>query len=198
MLDQLAVLVGKSKAKALLASVSEHRLMSAPLSALIEAGLSDKQARLVKAAVSLGLAVLHAGTPTALTSPAAVAAYLGDKALDWVESVWFVTVNAGLQPLGCHRIACASSPSGCPVLGPTALLRACILDGANGGFMAHNHPSGQPAPSSQDVQITREIQRGFTAAGLELYDHIIIAGARWASACNPGETGSFAKLRVAV
>jgi DNA repair protein RadC len=198
MLDQLAALIGGKKAKALLATVSEHRLMSAPLSALVEAGLSDKQARLVKAAVSLGLAVLHSNAPKALTSPEAVAAYLGDKALDWVESIWFVTVDAGLNPIGCHRISCASSPDGCPLLDHSPLIRACLLDGSKGGFMAHNHPSGRPAPSTSDIAVTREIQRAMRLMKLELFDHIIVAGANWASALRPDEMGSFTEMRIAV
>ncbi|GAM99889.1 DNA repair protein RadC [alpha proteobacterium U9-1i] len=38
----------------------------------------------------------------------------------------------------------------------------------------HNHPSGDPKPSTQDIHITREIVAATTAVGVKVHDHLII------------------------
>jgi DNA repair protein RadC len=45
--------------------------------------------------------------------------------------------------------------------------------------VAHNHPSGDPTPSRDDVAATRRIADAARAAGLRFLDHVIIASARW-------------------
>lgn len=47
--------------------------------------------------------------------------------------------------------------------------------------LIHNHPSGDPTPSSDDRQITARIQRGAQLLGLELVDHIIIGDNKYYS-----------------
>lgn len=42
--------------------------------------------------------------------------------------------------------------------------------------MVHNHPSGSPEPSRQDIAITRDIAEAARKLGIMLHDHIIIGG----------------------
>lgn len=53
----------------------------------------------------------------------------------------------------------------------------------NTGFLifVHNHPSGDPQPSRQDVELTRKLHGICKQLDLPLYDHIIIARDRWFS-----------------
>jgi len=55
--------------------------------------------------------------------------------------------------------------------------RALALDAA-GLVIAHNHPSGDPGPSVQDVRLTRRFAMVCDALGLVLHDHLIFAGGR--------------------
>jgi DNA repair protein RadC len=48
-------------------------------------------------------------------------------------------------------------------------------------ILAHNHPSGDPTPSREDLALTREIQRAAETLRITLHDHIIIGGGRWIS-----------------
>jgi len=41
-------------------------------------------------------------------------------------------------------------------------------------ILVHNHPSGDPAPSREDIAMTKQVQTGLEALGLSLHDHIII------------------------
>ncbi len=53
--------------------------------------------------------------------------------------------------------------------------RALALDAA-GLVIAHNHPSGDPSPSAEDVKLTRRFAMACDALGLALHDHLIFAG----------------------
>lgn len=48
-------------------------------------------------------------------------------------------------------------------------------------IVAHNHPSGDPAPSPEDAQVTRRLQEAGELLGIELLDHIILGDNRWIS-----------------
>jgi DNA repair protein RadC len=47
--------------------------------------------------------------------------------------------------------------------------------------MMHNHPSGDPAPSDADIQMTRRIKTALDAVGIKLHDHLIVGKSREAS-----------------
>ena len=47
--------------------------------------------------------------------------------------------------------------------------------------VAHNHPSGDPAPSAEDLRITRELAEAGRLLDIELIDHIVIGHGRWVS-----------------
>jgi DNA repair protein RadC len=53
-------------------------------------------------------------------------------------------------------------------------------------LVAHNHPSGEPTPSADDVAITRRLARGADLIGLEFVDHIIVAASGWTSLVEEG------------
>jgi DNA repair protein RadC len=46
--------------------------------------------------------------------------------------------------------------------------------GASALIMAHNHPSGDPSPSRDDIALTREVRNALKTVGVSLHDHIII------------------------
>jgi DNA repair protein RadC len=48
-------------------------------------------------------------------------------------------------------------------------------------MLVHNHPSGDPTPSREDLGMTREVQQAAAALGIALHDHIVIGGERWLS-----------------
>lgn len=51
----------------------------------------------------------------------------------------------------------------------------------HGLLIAHNHPSGDPAPSRDDIAATRALAQAVAPLGIRLYDHIIFAGSEWRS-----------------
>ncbi len=61
------------------------------------------------------------------------------------------------------------------------LFRAAIKENAAAFIVAHNHPSGDPSPSPEDVNVTRQIVQAGKLLDIELLDHIIIGHQRFVS-----------------
>jgi DNA repair protein RadC len=47
--------------------------------------------------------------------------------------------------------------------------------------VAHNHPSGDPEPSPEDVAVTRRLREAGELLGIELVDHVVVAGRGYVS-----------------
>ena len=67
------------------------------------------------------------------------------------------------------------------VVRPAEVLRAAVIDSAPSIIISHNHPSGDPTPSPEDVSITRELVQAGKLLGIDLLDHVVIGGDRWVS-----------------
>jgi len=57
---------------------------------------------------------------------------------------------------------------------PREVARRALEHSAASVILVHNHPSGDPSPSSADVQITKEIVAAAKAVGVKVHDHLII------------------------
>lgn len=64
------------------------------------------------------------------------------------------------------------------IVEPTAVWRALVMMGALGVVLVHNHPSGQPTPSAEDVAITDRLRRGGDLLGIRILDHVIVTAER--------------------
>jgi len=53
-------------------------------------------------------------------------------------------------------------------------------------MISHNHPSGATRPSSDDMQLTKQLQTGCKAAGIQLLDHLIITEETYTSLADEG------------
>ncbi len=67
-----------------------------------------------------------------------------------------------------------------PVYPREVVKRALELHAA-GLILVHNHPSGDPTPSREDIAMTAEVKQAATALSLVLHDHIIMGNGRWVS-----------------
>lgn len=64
---------------------------------------------------------------------------------------------------------------------PREILYPAIAHLALGFILVHNHPSGSLDPSDEDVAFTRAVHRAAETIGIELYDHLIVAGHEFTS-----------------
>jgi DNA repair protein RadC len=61
------------------------------------------------------------------------------------------------------------------------IFREAVRENATALIVAHNHPSGDPTPSPEDVRVTRSIVEAGTLVGIEVLDHIVIGHQRFVS-----------------
>ena len=66
------------------------------------------------------------------------------------------------------------------VFSPAIELRAAAL------IIIHNHPSGDPKPSNQDIQITKRLYEVSDLVGIKLLDHLVIGSERYFSMVDEG------------
>ena len=64
---------------------------------------------------------------------------------------------------------------------PREVARRALDLHATAVILVHNHPSGDPAPSRADIDMTREVGRALDAIAVTLHDHVIIGNGQWFS-----------------
>ncbi|WP_275092322.1 RadC family protein [Shimazuella soli] len=67
------------------------------------------------------------------------------------------------------------------VVHPREVLRAAISASASAFICVHNHPSGDPSPSREDIEVTELLYQASITVGIDLLDHIIIGDQRFIS-----------------
>ena len=64
---------------------------------------------------------------------------------------------------------------------PREVIKRALELKATALILVHNHPSGDPTPSRDDLEMTQEVKRAATALSITLHDHVIIGNGKWLS-----------------
>lgn len=145
-------------------------------------GIGEVKAIEVKAALELGRRLLLAAPEerSMITSPADAANLLmSEMMLLEQEHLRVVLLDTRNKVLSTPTIYIGSLNSSVIRIGE--LFRAAIRDNAAAFIVAHNHPSGDPAPSPEDINVTRQIAKAGALLDIELLDHIIIGHNKYVS-----------------
>jgi DNA repair protein RadC len=67
------------------------------------------------------------------------------------------------------------------IVHPRDVFRIAIIHSAAAIILLHNHPSGDPAPSQEDIDLTRRLVEAGKLMGINVLDHLIIGGAKFTS-----------------
>lgn len=106
------------------------------------------------------------------------AAGLGRKFLEEAdrEQVMVCCLDTKNQPVSMNvvSVGCLNST----IVHPREIFKVAILSNAASIIMFHNHPSGDPEPSKEDISISKRIKEAGTLMGIELIDHLIIGSER--------------------
>jgi DNA repair protein RadC len=71
-------------------------------------------------------------------------------------------------------------------MAPREVFRDALLANAGAVVVAHNHPSGDVAPSADDERVTRRLVQAGEVVGVEVLDHLVVGGSRWVSLARRG------------
>lgn len=69
---------------------------------------------------------------------------------------------------------------------PREVLKVIVLSNAAGVIFAHNHPSGDPTPSSEDIEVTRRLAELCKLLGVRCVDHVIFGDDQFTSFAEQG------------
>jgi DNA repair protein RadC len=129
------------------------------------------EAKMVYSLISLGEEVR-------LDQPAKIADYLRSAFEEnpMQEAFYCVYLDRKNHPLGRHLITLGTATS--TLVSPKEVFRGAILSGATAIVVAHNHPSGDPSPSSADIQVTRGLREAAKILEIELLDHVVVGDAK--------------------
>ncbi len=67
------------------------------------------------------------------------------------------------------------------IVHPREVFRPALEHGAVAVIVAHNHPSGDPKPSTEDIHITRQLMEAGRVLGIEFLDHLVVAPHKFVS-----------------
>jgi DNA repair protein RadC len=119
-------------------------------------------------------------------SAATLAAGLVQAADDDKEHFWIALLNAQNGLLLVHEVSVGSQSAS--IVHPREVLGPAVREGAAHLVLIHNHPSGEPTPSKEDIHLTRQLAEGARILGLRLHDHVIIGNGslKWVSLAQKG------------
>ncbi|NOT29214.1 MAG: DNA repair protein RadC [Planctomycetes bacterium] len=140
-----------------------------------EFGLRPDSARRIQAAFSLARALAVARRPVrpSLRSPRAVFELLRPRTRGLEQETFWALVLDGKQRL--RRIVPISAGTlTASLVHPREVFRAAIREAAAALIVAHNHPSGDPEPSSEDLAVTERLRQAGEVLGIPLQDHVIL------------------------
>ncbi len=92
--------------------------------------------------------------------------------LDFIEQAKLMLLNRNNRVLGLVELS-TGGVSG-TIVDPKIVLVAALKANASSIILAHNHPSGNPKPSQQDLRITQDIKDVSKRLTLSLHDHLIL------------------------
>ncbi|MDE2802242.1 MAG: hypothetical protein OXK21_05120 [Chloroflexota bacterium] len=64
---------------------------------------------------------------------------------------------------------------------PAEVLRPAVVEAVPNIIVSHNHPSGDPTPSPEDLSCTKKLAQAAKLLGVDLLDHVVIGGNRFVS-----------------
>lgn len=131
-----------------------------------------------------GAALEH--TPTRIISEDDVMRWAAPRLLPLNhEELWVLSLDARNGLRAADRVA-QGGIAGCAVT-PADALRPAVRNAAAAVVVVHNHPSGDPTPSHQDLLMTRQLAQACDVLGVALLDHVVVAKAGCTSIATLGE-----------
>ena len=139
-------------------------------------GMGEAKTAQVMAALELGkrLAALGPEERPVIRSPGDVANLLApEMSLLPQESLRVLLLNTRNQVLAVNEVYRGNVSSA--VLRTAEVFRGAVREGCPSILVVHNHPSGDPTPSSDDVRVTGQLVEAGRLLDIEVLDHVVVA-----------------------
>ena len=111
---------------------------------------------------------------THFSTPKQVVAYCTPLLQEYGEVLWVLLLDARHRLLG-HREVSRGTLNG-TVADPRAIFTPALLAGASAIVLVHNHPSGDPTPSPEDMEVSKLAAQAGKLLNIQVLDHVVLAG----------------------
>lgn len=125
------------------------------------------------------------GQRTVLAGPAEVYAAFGPLMEDLKREVFRVAMLDAQNGLLRDRVVSEGTLSA-SLVHPREVFKPAILESAASVILLHNHPSGDPTPSREDIRLTRQLVECARLLDLTVHDHMVIGRGRFVSLAEQG------------
>ena len=145
-------------------------------------GVRTSHAWRLAAAFELGRRVARARSleRPMVRGPADVLALLGDELRGEEREQFLVLLLDGKHRLKGRSLVSIGSLS-TSIVHPREVFRPAIRAAAAAVLCVHNHPSGDPEPSQEDLAVTQRLDQAGKLLGIPLLDHVVLGDGRWVS-----------------
>lgn len=145
-----------------------------------------KAVRLVAAVeISRRIRSNAAGEKPRFSSPEEVAAYYVPRMEDLKKEVFRVALldsqNGFIKDVVISEGSLQAS-----IVHPREVFNPAVVESAAAILLVHNHPSGDPTPSKEDIQVTRLLVEAGQLLQIRVHDHVIIGSGKWVSLAQKG------------
>ena len=153
-----------------------HELKNATIEEMMSVkGIGKVKAVQLLAAVELGRRLSQQQTEERYTirSPQDAASYLMPD-MTSLKQEHFVVLFLNVKNQVLHKQTIFIGSLNASIVHPREIFREAVKRSAASIICAHNHPSGNPSPSSEDIEVTKRLIESGLIMGIELLDHVII------------------------
>ena len=150
-------------------------------------GIGQAKAVQILASVELGRRLSSKQTDTKYTirSPKDAANYLMAD-MTSLKQEHFVVLFLNIKNQVMHKQTIFVGSLNASIVHPREIFREAVRRSSASIVCAHNHPSGNPAPSPEDIAVTKRLLEAGSIIGIELLDHIIIGDYQFISSNEKG------------
>jgi DNA repair protein RadC len=124
-------------------------------------------------------------TRLTLSEPAEVYAAFAPLMEDLRREVFRIALLDAQNGLLCDRVISEGTLSA-SLVHPREVFKPAILESAASVILLHNHPSGDPTPSREDIRLTRQLVECARLLDLRIHDHVIVGHGKYVSLAEKG------------
>jgi len=128
------------------------------------------------------ISINYAGLENKFTSPDDVYLFARNflrMHLDSEEYMYMFCFNTKMVMTSVFEISHGNVNSS--IVGPREVFQKALLANAVGIILAHNHPSGDPTPSAEDIKVTKRLIESGEILGINVLDHLVIGDGKYVS-----------------
>ncbi len=102
----------------------------------------------------------------------------------WTEESAMIILNRANEIIGYSKISSGGTAG--TVVDAKVIFTKALLAGGHSIILAHNHPSGNPQPSEQDIKLTKQLVKAGEVLEIRVLDHIIVTDKGYTSMADEG------------